>query len=87
MGRLVFRDRIQKKKKKLIDIGLRWVSLDIEQSYWTVISGILDIEVANPRQSTCDTKVLVDNYVDKSISALFLLYGIYCHNSRLTNAA
>jgi len=23
----------------LIDIGLRWHSLDIEQSYWTVISG------------------------------------------------
>ena len=33
-------DRIQQKeKKKLIDIGLRRVSLDIEQSYWTVISG------------------------------------------------
>ena len=29
----------QKKKNKLIDIGLRWHSLDIEQSYWTVISG------------------------------------------------
>ena len=29
----------KKRKNKLIDIGLRWVSLDIEQSYWTVISG------------------------------------------------
>jgi hypothetical protein len=29
----------KKEKKKLIDIGLRRVSLDIEQSYWTVISG------------------------------------------------
>jgi hypothetical protein len=26
-------------ENKLIDIGLRWHSLDIEQSYWTVISG------------------------------------------------
>jgi len=33
----VRRDGIR--KNKLIDIGLRWHSLDIEQSYWTVISG------------------------------------------------
>jgi hypothetical protein len=30
---------LDSEKKKLIDIGLRRVSLDIEQSYWTVISG------------------------------------------------
>ena len=40
-------------KNKLIDIGLRWHSLDIEQSYWTVIQDIgWSCEVANPRQST-----------------------------------
>jgi hypothetical protein len=40
------------KKKKLIDTGLRRVSMDIEQSYWTVNSGYWMVEVANPRQST-----------------------------------
>ena len=63
-------------RNKLIDIGFCRVSQNIEK----FLDGFQDIgrsEVANPRQSTCATKIYVNNYVDKSTIAQFYLFGFY----------
>jgi hypothetical protein len=63
--------------RKLIDIGFCLASLDIENLYGWLPLDIGRSEVANPRQSTSETKIDVNNYVNKSTIARFHLYGFY----------
>jgi hypothetical protein len=84
IGGFIFQ-RHWKRKKKLIDIGLRWDSKDIEQ-----VSGRLSRTLDGFMRllilvNQLETKVHVDNYVDKSRYALFFLYSIYCHYSKSTS--
>ncbi len=64
-------------KKKLIDIGLRRVSKDIEQvsgRLFRTLDGFMRLLIL---VNQLETKVHVDNYVDKSRYALFFLFSIY----------
>jgi hypothetical protein len=72
---------IQMILSKLIDIGFCG---GFHRILKLILDGFKDIgrsEVANPRQSTHETKIYVNNYVDKSTIALFYLYGFYLTNS------